>query len=130
LVNVDGQTVVTHYRNRHKRGPAQHVFSVTESVLSEFVGIALDEKLINDVDAPLAELLPSRTAQMSTKMASVTLRQAGDVGRPASDDTDSSSFTEAIRQDRGGVDVILKRARAIQVGPHHIRVPGTVLCPG
>ena len=110
LVNVDGQTVVTHYRNGHKPGQAQHVFSVTKSVLSVLVGIALDENLIEDVDAPLAELLPSNTAKMSGEMASVTLRQllTMSAGLP-DDDTDSSSFAQAIRQDRGAVDVILKR---------------------
>ena len=111
LINVDGQTVVTHYRNGRKPDQAQHVFSVTKSVLSVLIGIALDEKLIKDVDAPLAELLPGRTAQMSAEMASVTLGQllTMSAGLPE-DDTDSSSFAEAIRQDRGAVDVILKRA--------------------
>jgi hypothetical protein len=32
-VNRDGQTVVTHHRNGHKPGQAQHVFLVTRSAL-------------------------------------------------------------------------------------------------
>jgi hypothetical protein len=31
LVNLDGQTVVTHHRNGHKPGQAQHVFLVAKS---------------------------------------------------------------------------------------------------
>ena len=111
LVGVDGQTVVTHYRNGRKPGQVQHVFSVTKSVLSVLVGIAVDEKLIKDIDAPLAELLPGRKGKMSSEIAGVTLRQllTMSAGLPF-DDADSSSFAEAIRQDRGAVDVILGRS--------------------
>lgn len=33
----------------------------------------------------------------------------GDVGRPLDEDVDSSLFADAVRQDGGAVDVILKR---------------------
>ena len=75
LINVDGQTVLTRYRNGRKPGKTLHVYSVTKSVLSALIGIALDEKLIKDLDSPLGELLPRHRAQMSGDMARVTLRQ-------------------------------------------------------
>ena len=58
LINADGQTVLTHYRNGRKPDKTLHMYSVTKSVLSALIGIALEEKLIKDLDSPLGELLP------------------------------------------------------------------------
>ena len=69
LINTDGQTVLTHYRNDRNPEKPMHVYSVTKSVLSALIGIALDEKLIKDLDSPLGELLPRHRAQMTGDMA-------------------------------------------------------------
>ena len=82
LINVDGQTVLTHYRNGRKPDKTLHVYSVTKSVLSALIGIALDEKLIKDLDSPLGELLPRHRAQMTRRHGSGHATTADDdVGR-------------------------------------------------
>ncbi len=72
LVSVDGQTVVKYYRNRTPADYA-HVWSVTKSVLSILVGIAVDEGQL-DVDQTLRELLPGQASMMTEQQASITLR--------------------------------------------------------
>ena len=51
------------------------VQSVTKSVVSMLVGIALDEGLIADLDTPLKRLLPRDAGAMSPAVARTTLRQ-------------------------------------------------------
>jgi CubicO group peptidase (beta-lactamase class C family) len=109
LINADGQTVLTHYRNGRKPDKTLHVYSVTKSVLSALIGIALDEKLIKDLDSPLGELLPRHRAQMTGDMARVTLRQLMTMSAGFQyDDSPSSPFGDAIRQDGDAVAFILK----------------------
>jgi CubicO group peptidase (beta-lactamase class C family) len=50
------------------------VFSVTKSVLSALVGIAVGEGLL-DVDDPLPELLPDHADEMTPEVAATTLEQ-------------------------------------------------------
>ena len=58
LVSVGGETKVAHYRNGSKPEDALHVWSVTKSVVSALIGIAIDEKIISGLEATLLELLP------------------------------------------------------------------------
>jgi CubicO group peptidase (beta-lactamase class C family) len=51
-----------------------NVFSVTKSVMSTLVGIAVDEGLLR-VDATVAELLPASAATMSPAVGATTLEQ-------------------------------------------------------
>ena len=74
LVNVDGETKVAHYRHGFTGDDYEHVFSVTKSVVSILVGIAIADGLIASVDQPLAELLPEHRQAMSGDTAKVTLR--------------------------------------------------------
>ncbi len=53
----------------------QNVQSVTKSVLSTLVGIALDEGCLDDLDATLEQLLPESADAMSPEVAGTTLRQ-------------------------------------------------------
>jgi CubicO group peptidase (beta-lactamase class C family) len=73
LVSVDGDTVLSYYRNRRPTDYA-HVWSVTKSVMSILVGIAIDEGRLR-LDQTLAELLPAHTDAMTDEVRSVTLRQ-------------------------------------------------------
>ncbi|GAA1437976.1 serine hydrolase [Microlunatus lacustris] len=73
LVSVDGKTVVTHYHDRTARDRA-HVWSVTKSVVSILVGIAVDDGLLR-VDQPLRELLPEHRGSMSPQQETITLHQ-------------------------------------------------------
>jgi CubicO group peptidase (beta-lactamase class C family) len=73
LVSVDGTAQVAVYRNR-KSGDDAHVWSVTKSVLSIVVGIAVDEGRLR-LDQPLDELLPDFRPRMSDEVAAITLEQ-------------------------------------------------------
>jgi CubicO group peptidase (beta-lactamase class C family) len=73
LVSVGGRTVLTYYHNREPTGYS-HVWSVTKSVLSILIGIAIQEGYLR-LDQTLAELLPDYLGQMSPQVAGITLRQ-------------------------------------------------------
>ena len=109
LISADGQTVVTHYRNDREPEKTLHVYSVTKSVLSALIGIALEEKLIEDLDSPLRELLPRHRALMTDDVARVTLRQLMTMSAGFPDDESIPSLIgDAIRQDGDAVAFILK----------------------
>ncbi|HJY46705.1 MAG TPA: serine hydrolase [Propionibacteriaceae bacterium] len=74
LVSVDGETKIAHYRHGFTEDDHGHVFSVTKSVLSILIGIAIADGLIADIDQPLAKLLPEHRKAMSGDTAKVTLR--------------------------------------------------------
>ena len=73
LVSVDGRAVIKYYRNSTPDDYA-HVFSVTKSVMSILVGIAVDEGRLRP-DQTLRELLPQQASSMTEEEASITLRQ-------------------------------------------------------
>ena len=75
LVSVDGETKVAHYRNGSKPEDALHVVSVTKSVASALIGIAIEEKIISGLDATLPELLPRYGKYLTAEEKSITLRQ-------------------------------------------------------
>ena len=74
LVNVDGDTKIAHYRHGFTEDNYGHVFSVTKSVVSILIGIAIADGLIADIDQPLSTLLPKHRKAMSGDTAKVTLR--------------------------------------------------------
>ena len=117
LINVDGKTVLTHYRKDQKPNKALHVFSVTKSVLSALIGIALDEKLIKDIESPLGELLPRQQVAITGDMARVTLRQLMTMSAGFEDEESNPSlFGDAIRHNGDAVTYILKRGLATSPG--------------
>jgi CubicO group peptidase (beta-lactamase class C family) len=74
LVNVDGESKIAHYRHGFTEEDHGHVFSITKSVLSILIGIAVADGLIADIDQPLSALLPKHREAMSGDTAKVTLR--------------------------------------------------------
>jgi CubicO group peptidase (beta-lactamase class C family) len=117
LINADGQTVLTHYRNGRKPEKPMHVYSVTKSVLSALIGIALDEKLIKDIESPLGELLPRQQVAITGDMARVTLRQLMTMSAGfADEESNPSLFGDAIRHNGDAVTFILKRGLATSPG--------------
>ena len=99
LVNVDGDTVLSHYRDRRPADYA-HVWSVTKSVMSILVGIAIDEGRLR-LDQTLAELLPAHADEMTDEIKSVTLRQlltmtAGIQSRPLVDTSAEDLIDEMV----------------------------------
>jgi len=75
VVNVDGQELFAHYSDDSGPTVTHNTYSVTKSVMSVLVGIAIGEGLISSVDQTLAELLPANGATMAPGVGAVTLRQ-------------------------------------------------------
>lgn len=74
LVNADGDMVFEEYYGTS--GEAYwNTQSVTKSVMSTLVGIAVGEGLIQSVDQTLGELLPDYASDMSPAVAATTLQQ-------------------------------------------------------
>ena len=74
LVWVDGEPVVERCFDSSAEATS-NVFSVTKSVMSILVGIALDEGHIGSVDQSLGQLLPSHVDTMAPEVEAVTLHQ-------------------------------------------------------
>ena len=79
MVSVDGQTVIAHYRNGQRPDQALHVWSVTKSVTSVLIGIAISDRVIQSLDQTLAELLPKYQQHMKGAEGHATLRQLMDM---------------------------------------------------
>jgi CubicO group peptidase (beta-lactamase class C family) len=75
LVSVDGQTMIAHYRNGFSAANTEHVWSVTKSVVSTLIGIAIADGLIENLDQTLSQLLPKYRKQMDPAVSAITLRQ-------------------------------------------------------
>ena len=74
LVNVCGRPVLERY-DKSTAADHHNMASVTKSVVSTLVGIALAEGALHGLDQTLAQLLPDHAADMSPAVASITLRQ-------------------------------------------------------
>jgi len=75
LVLVDGEPIVEHYGKNGSPQTTSDIFSVTKSVMSMLIGIAIGDGQIGSVDQTLGELLPSYAAVMAPGVADITLRQ-------------------------------------------------------
>jgi CubicO group peptidase (beta-lactamase class C family) len=110
LIIVEGRTVVERY---YQTSAAEYrdIESVTKSVMSTLVGIAIDEGLIRDVDQTLAELLPSYAASMKRSVARTTLRQVltATGGFEGEIDEGAFGFTESEDWVRGVLDRAVRR---------------------
>ena len=58
LVQRNGTIIYEKYYQGHSENTYTHVFSVTKSVTSALIGIALDKGLIKNLDQPIADFLP------------------------------------------------------------------------
>lgn len=74
LVLADGRTAYERYYDSSATDH-HHVWSVTKSIVSTLVGIAIGEGKIPGVHATLAELLPTRAGEMTPVVAGITLEQ-------------------------------------------------------
>jgi CubicO group peptidase (beta-lactamase class C family) len=74
LVHVGDRALVERYNNSSAE-ETSNVASVTKSVMSILVGIAIDEGVIDSVDQTLADLLPDHAQHMSPELGEVTLHQ-------------------------------------------------------
>ena len=110
LVSVGGETKVAHYRNGSKPEDALHVWSVTKSVVSALIGIAIDEKIISGLDATLPELLPRYQKYLSAEEKSITLRQLMSMtaGFPPDDPAPFENIHSVFEQRTDPIPMILK----------------------
>ena len=74
LVLVGGRPLVERYYDSSAEATS-NVASVTKSVMSILVGVAIDEGDLGGVDQTLSELLPEHAAIMAPDVAGVTLQQ-------------------------------------------------------
>jgi CubicO group peptidase (beta-lactamase class C family) len=74
LITVDGRPIVERYWNSSATTTAA-VSSITKTIMSTLIGIALDEGRLKGLDQTLVELLPSYVAVMSPQVRRITLRQ-------------------------------------------------------
>jgi CubicO group peptidase (beta-lactamase class C family) len=74
IVTVDGRTRFEHYYSGASAGQSRSSFSVTKSVMSTLVGIAISEGRLR-LDETLPQMLPKYASQMTPSVARVMLRQ-------------------------------------------------------
>lgn len=105
LVLVAGRTAYENYPQSDAESH-HHVMSVTKSVLSALIGIAIEQGKISGVDATLAELLPKYAPMMTEEQAAVTLEQlltmTGGFGDQATGGQESEDWVGRIIS-RGGI---------------------------
>lgn len=73
-VVVGGRTVLEFY-NRSSATTSLNVHSVTKSIMSTLIGIALAEGKLKSLEQTLGDLLPARAKEMKPSTAAITLRQ-------------------------------------------------------
>ena len=95
VVTVDGQLVYERYSADSGPEVTHNVYSVTKSVMSMLIGIAIDDGAIAGVDQTLAQLLPSYVPIMAPGVGQVTLEQVLTMtGGILDDDTADTSFID------------------------------------
>jgi len=95
IVEVDGIRQLELYRNGGGPNHYSHLWSVTKSVVSTLVGIAIAEGKISSLDATLPELLPDHAAKMSPDQRSITLRQLLTMSAGFSDEVGGPQLRDA-----------------------------------
>ena len=114
-VSVDGETKIAHYRNGFTEDDYGHVFSVTKSVVSILIGVAIADGLIADIDQPLGELLPKHREAMSGDTAKVTLRHLMTMSAGFKDEP-QYAWARSAEPGVSYVDVLLERRQELEPG--------------
>jgi CubicO group peptidase (beta-lactamase class C family) len=97
LISVDGETKIVHYRHRFTAEDTTHVWSVTKTVVSTLIGIAISDGLIDSLEQTLAESLPQHRAAMSAGAEKVTLRQLMTMTGGFGDDPPYATVTKIFK---------------------------------
>ncbi len=98
LISVDGRTVVERYAGS-RPDQTHHLHSVTKSVVSTLVGIAIDQGHIAGVDSTLGELLPRSRDVMTPRVAGVTVRDLLTMTSGFADEGDGGASWDPAQQD-------------------------------
>ena len=89
IVLADGRTAYERYYDSVATDH-HHVWSVTKSIISTLVGIAIGEGKISGIDATLTQLLPDHAEDMTPGVAGITLEQLLTMTAGLADDLPSS----------------------------------------
>ena len=116
LISVDGQTKISHYRHGLKPTDTTHVWSVTKSVLSTLIGVAIADGLLKDLDQTLGELLPRQREVMSSAVAAVTLRQLMTMSAGFQADADEEAIRDIFASQGDLVRYLLKQGQTSEAG--------------
>ncbi|HEX5905579.1 MAG TPA: serine hydrolase [Propionibacteriaceae bacterium] len=116
LVSVDGETKIAHYRNGRKPEEALHVWSVTKSVTSALIGIALNEQIISSLDQTLAELLPKYRRHMTVEEKQISLRQLMDMTAGFPPDQPRDVIWKVFQYGQDPVPLILTEGLSVPPG--------------
>ena len=75
IVQKGGNTVYEYYQNGCTKESPLHVFSVTKSIVSLLIGIAMDKGYIQSIEQPVLDFFPDYTTKKREKtIQNVTLR--------------------------------------------------------
>ena len=75
VIFKDGQSVYENYYNGYTKANRFHIFSVTKSIVSILLGIALDRGYIDSVEQKVLEFYPEYTVKRGEKtIQSITIR--------------------------------------------------------
>ena len=87
-----------------------HVWSITKSVVSALIGIAIDDKIISGLDATLPELLPRYQKYLTAQEKSITLRQLMSMtaGFPSDDPAPFENIPSVFERRTDPIPMILK----------------------
>ena len=116
LVNVEGESRLAHYRHGFTEDDYGHVFSVTKSVLSILVGIAIADGLISDVDQPLVELLPKHRQAMSGEAGKVTLRHLMTMSGGFREIPGGFVWDDSAKSGSSFIEILLKQRQDFEPG--------------
>src|SRR5919106_1409634 len=110
------ETKITHYRNGRKPDEALHVWSVTKSVMSALIGIALDDQIIGSLDQTLDELLPRYRRYMTPDQKQINLRQLMDMTAGYPPDQPQDVIWKVFQHDHDPVPLILTEGLSVEPG--------------
>jgi CubicO group peptidase (beta-lactamase class C family) len=121
LINVDDETKIAYYRHGFTGDDHEHVWSVTKSVLSTLIGIAIADGLIADLDQPLSALLPEHRKAMNRDVGKVTLRQLMSMTAGFTNADPSRATWENVIAAHGDfVDLLLERGLLLKPGQNFL----------
>ncbi len=108
VVQKDGQTLYEGYFNGYTAEHAAHVFSVTKSVFSLLIGIAVDQGKIGSIDQPVLDFFPDYPVSAGEKtIQQVTIRHLLTMTAPYKYETEPyERFFASLNPIRDALDLL------------------------
>ena len=125
VVQKQGQIIYENYYKQYSRASYFHLFSVTKSIVSLLIGIAIDEGLIESIDQKVLDFFPDYIVRKGEKtIQEVTLRHLLTMTAPYRQKKDdynaffsSKDWVKASLDELGGRDKIGDFRYAPLIGP-------------